>query len=147
MRRELETCWFAYDAWREICNSRPARHMRTTIAAAVFATTLLAACNRNPPQGGQPETGPAPTPPATALTAQADDGQWLMSAKDYANTRYSGLQDITAANVANLKLAWSFSTGVLRGQEAAPLVVNSTMYVVTPYPNMLYALDLTQLGA
>jgi glucose dehydrogenase len=36
---------------------------------------------------------------------------------------------------------------VLRGQEAAPLVVGSTMYVVTPYPNILYALDLTKPGA
>jgi PQQ-dependent dehydrogenase (methanol/ethanol family) len=70
-----------------------------------------------------------------------------MAAKDYANTRYSGLQDINTTNVKNLKLAWTFSTGVLRGQEAAPLVVNGTMYVVTPYPNVLYALDLTKPGA
>jgi PQQ-dependent dehydrogenase (methanol/ethanol family) len=77
----------------------------------------------------------------------ADDGQWVMAAKDYANTRFSGLQDINAGNVALLKPAWTFSTGVLRGQEAAPLVVNGTMFVVTPYPNVLYALDLTTPGA
>ena len=110
--------------------------MRTTFVVALLAATVLAGCNRKPPKGEQPETGPAPTPPATALTAEADDGQWLMAAKDYANTRFSGLTEITPANVANLKLAWSFSTGVLRGQEAAPLVVNNTMYVVTPYPNI-----------
>src|SRR5205814_4423681 len=45
------------------------------------------------------------------------------------------------------KPAWTFSTGVLRGQEAAPLVVNHTMFVVTPYPNILYALHLTRPGA
>jgi PQQ-dependent dehydrogenase (methanol/ethanol family) len=70
-----------------------------------------------------------------------------MAPKDYANSRYSGLADITAANVSRLELAWTFSTGNLRGHEAAPLVVNGTMYVVTPYPNTLYALDLARGGA
>ena len=49
-------------------------------------------------------------------------------------------------NVANLKEAWSFSTGATNGHEAAPLVVGDTMYVVTPFPNMLYALDLKNGG-
>lgn len=70
-----------------------------------------------------------------------------MPAKNYASTRYSQLGQINTGNAANLKLAWTFSTGLTRGHEAAPLVVGSTMYVVTPYPNLLYALDLTQSGA
>jgi lanthanide-dependent methanol dehydrogenase len=70
-----------------------------------------------------------------------------MPAKNYASTRYSGLEDINAGNVANLKLAWSFSTGVVRGHESAPIIANNTMYVITPYPNIVYALDLTQPGA
>jgi PQQ-dependent dehydrogenase (methanol/ethanol family) len=76
-----------------------------------------------------------------------EDGQWVMPAKDYASTRYSGLDQITTDNVKQLQPAWTFATGVLRGQEAAPLVVNNTMYIVTPYPNILYALDLAQPGA
>src|SRR5689334_7964209 len=84
----------------------------------------------------------------SALHAQpGDDGQWVRAAKDYASTRYSALDQITAANVKNLKPAWTFDTGVYRGQEAAPLVVGDTMYVVTPYPNVLYALDLRRPGA
>jgi glucose dehydrogenase len=75
-----------------------------------------------------------------------EDAQSLWPAKDYASTRYSDLADISNANVKQLKVAWSFSTGVNRGQEAAPLVVGSTMYVVTPYPNILYALDLSRAG-
>lgn len=75
------------------------------------------------------------------------EGQWLMAAKDYANTRFSTLAQITAANVQQLRPAWTFSTGLVRGHEAAPLVVGHTMYVVTPYPNILYALDLAQSGA
>lgn len=78
---------------------------------------------------------------------QPDDGQWVMAAKNYANTRYSTLDQISSGNVSSLKLAWTFSTGVTRGHEAAPLIVNNTMYVVTPYPNYLYALDLTKPGA
>jgi lanthanide-dependent methanol dehydrogenase len=83
---------------------------------------------------------------ATAATT-ADDGQWLMPQKDYANSRYSSLAEITADNAKNLKLAFTFSTGILRGHEAGPLVVGSTMYIVTPFPNYLYALDLTKPGA
>ena len=70
-----------------------------------------------------------------------------MPAKNYASNRFSGLSEINSGNVRNLKVAWTFSTGVLRGHEAAPLVVNNTMYVVTPFPNILYALDLTKNGA
>jgi PQQ-dependent dehydrogenase (methanol/ethanol family) len=85
----------------------------------------------------------AAPPPFT----EAEDGQWIMPAKNYASTRFSGLDEINTENVKNLKVAWTFSTGVNRGQEAAPLVVNNTMYIVTPYPNILYALDLTKPGA
>jgi alcohol dehydrogenase (cytochrome c) len=78
---------------------------------------------------------------------QSDDGQWTMAAKNYASTRFSTLDQINTGNAKNLKLAWTFSTGMTKGHEAAPLVVNNTMYVVTPFPNILYALDLTKPGA
>jgi PQQ-dependent dehydrogenase (methanol/ethanol family) len=83
---------------------------------------------------------------AFAATA-SDAGDWPMAAHDYASTRFSPLADITAANAATLKLAFTFSTGVVRGHEAAPLVVGNTMFIVTPYPNVVYALDLSQPGA
>jgi PQQ-dependent dehydrogenase (methanol/ethanol family) len=73
-------------------------------------------------------------------------GEWLLPGRDYSNSRYSELSQITPANVGNLHVAWTFSTGVLRGHEGQPLVVNNTMYLVTPYPNVAYALDLTQEG-
>ena len=91
---------------------------------------------------------PAPGAPAIAASATAnEDGQWRMPAKDYASSRFSGLSEITTDNVRNLKLAFTFSTGVLRGHESAPLVIGKTMYVVTPFPNILYALDLANDGA
>jgi alcohol dehydrogenase (cytochrome c) len=76
-----------------------------------------------------------------------NSGDWPMPAHDLAGTRYSPLAQITAANVKDLRVAWTFSTGVLHGHEAAPIVVGDTMYVVTPYPNILYALDLAHDGA
>ncbi|HEX4770727.1 MAG TPA: methanol/ethanol family PQQ-dependent dehydrogenase [Bryobacteraceae bacterium] len=81
------------------------------------------------------------------IQVQPDDGQWIMPAKNYASTRYSTLEQINTQNIGTLKLAWTFSTGLTRGHEAAPLIVNNTMYIVTPWPNLLYALDLTQPGA
>ncbi|HEY0139757.1 MAG TPA: methanol/ethanol family PQQ-dependent dehydrogenase [Thermoanaerobaculia bacterium] len=79
--------------------------------------------------------------------ATSDDGQWTMASKDYASWRYSSLAQINRSNAKSLKLAWTFSNGINRGQEAAPLVVNDTMYVVSPFPNHVFALDLTRPGA
>ena len=84
-----------------------------------------------------------------AVGAQApagEDGQWTMPSKDYAATRYSGLAGITPQNASSLHPVWTFSTGVLGGHEGQPLVVGDTMYVVTPWPNVLYAFDLTREG-
>ena len=75
-----------------------------------------------------------------------DPKQWVMQAGDNANTRYSKLNQITAANVGKLQVAWTFSTGVLRGHEGGPLVVGDVMYVHTPFPNTVYALDLNNEG-
>ena len=100
--------------------------LRYCLAAAVFLSTLLV--------GGH------------AAMAADDDGQWTMPGKDYAATRYSGLTEINAQNAKGLHPVWTFSTGVLGGHQGQPLVVNNTMYVVTPYPNVLYAFDLTKEG-
>jgi PQQ-dependent dehydrogenase (methanol/ethanol family) len=83
--------------------------------------------------------------PATAQST-TDDGSWTMPAKDYASTRYSGLAQITSANATTLRPVWTFSTGVLAGHEGQPLVVDGTMFVVTPWPNVLYAFDLSKEG-
>jgi len=96
-----------------------------------------------PPAGA---SAAAAVPAAGDSTTRADDGMWVMPARTYDAIRYSAQTEITAANVKDLRQAWTFSTGVLRGHEAAPLVVGSTMYVVTPFPNILYAIDLAPPG-
>jgi len=90
-----------------------------------------------------------------ATTANANDQlqkmsqnpkDWVMPAGDYANTRFSKLKQITDANVGKLQVAWTFSTGVLRGHEGTPLVIGDVMYVHGPFPNPVYALDLNNDG-
>jgi len=71
---------------------------------------------------------------------------WVMPARTYDAQRYSPLKQINTANVGKLQAAWSFSTGVLRGHEGAPLVVGNVMYVHTPFPNNVFALDLDHDG-
>ena len=90
---------------------------------------------------------------AGPLYAQSDLGRmaqnandWVMPAKDYANTRYSTLNQINTGNVGKLQVAWTFSTGVLRGHEGGPLVIGDVMYVHAPFPNTVYALDLNNDG-
>src|SRR2546425_12298380 len=73
---------------------------------------------------------------ALPVGAAAQHGDWPMPARDYAATRYSDLREITGANAGRLRPVWTFSTGVLGGHEGQPLVVDNTMYVVTPYPNV-----------
>ena len=68
--------------------------------------------------------------------------EWVMPTGNYANHRYSQLKQITADNVGKLQVAWTFSTGVLRGHEGGPLVIGDVMYVHGPFPNPVYALDL-----
>jgi PQQ-dependent dehydrogenase (methanol/ethanol family) len=97
----------------------------------------LVACGRTTPEAT----------PATAPQSRSSDAEWAMPNKNMASTRYSTLAEINGGNVKNLKVAWTFSTGVLRGHEGGPLVVGNTMYVHTPYPNIVYALDLTKEGA
>ncbi len=104
---------------------------------------------------------PAPNPPASLQTlaalpaanaraipdpaaSVATPGQWTMPLGDYAATRYSALGDINAGNVAQLRPVFTYDTGIPRGHEAPPLVVNGLMYIVTPFPNSVTALDLSQ---
>jgi lanthanide-dependent methanol dehydrogenase len=76
-----------------------------------------------------------PRPPVSPdpLQLQSDDNQWVMPAKNYASTRYSGLDRINTANVKRLQPAWTFSTGAVRGHEAAPPVVDHTIWRSRPH--------------
>src|ERR1700761_408847 len=108
--------------------------------AVLTGVVMLALCGIAHAQGAA-----KPMPPTSA--APKDDGQWAMAEKNYAATRFSELDQINGTNVKGLQVAFTFSTGTTHGEEAAPLVGDNTMYIVTPYPNHLSALDLTKPGA
>jgi PQQ-dependent dehydrogenase (methanol/ethanol family) len=79
----------------------------------------------------------------TASWARAQSGnEWPMYGGDYANTRFSALNQINTGNVARLRVAWIRSLGSLESQEATPVVVGDTMYVSTSMgPKYVFALD------
>ena len=98
----------------------------------------------------QPAAEVATRPPAGGVgqnPAPDESGDWVRAARDYSSTRFSALDEITIESVKQLGVKFTFSTGVNAGHEAAPLVVGGTMYIVTPWPNILYALDLSKPGA
>jgi glucose dehydrogenase len=86
--------------------------------------------------------GTFPASTSAQRASDPEDGQWVMPGKNFENTRFSGLDQINTENAKNLTAKWQFSTGVLRGHECAPIVVGTTMYIITPFPNYVYALDL-----
>mgnify|MGYP002717517550 CR=1 FL=1 len=91
-------------------------------------------------------TGAAGHANESVLAETAKPEQWAIQTGDYANTRYSELDQINRDNVGDLRVAWTFSTGVLRGHEGSPLVIGDVMYVHTPFPNNVFALDLNDNG-
>lgn len=111
----------------------------------VAAVCLLGLSSLSFALAQEPAPPAHPVPPAAA--APMDDGQWTMPAKNFASTRYSELAEITPETAKDLRVSFTFSVGVNRGQESSPLVVDGTMYVLSPYPNILYALDLAKPGA
>ncbi|SCY26457.1 methanol/ethanol family PQQ-dependent dehydrogenase [Paracoccus tibetensis] len=104
------------------------KHLLNSAAVALLLTGVSAHANES------------------VLTETAKPEQWAIQTGDYANTRYSELDQINRENVGDLRVAWTFSTGVLRGHEGGPLVVGNMMYVHTPFPNNIFALDLSDNG-
>ena len=91
--------------------------------------------------------GAAPSLANEALQKlSADSSQWVLPLGNYSSQRYSDLKQINTSTAKNLHPVWTFSTGVLRGHEGGPLVIGNMMYLSTPYPNTVFALDLNESG-
>lgn len=129
-----------------------ARERMRRLAIARWLTSAgiaaaAAACKGQPAPMTNAKTGAAPAvTTAGAAPGAPDAGTWPLPGRNAQGWRYSPLTQITAANVNHLAVAWTFSTGTARGFEGQPLVVGNTMYVVSPYPNHVFALDLTRTG-
>ncbi len=79
---------------------------------------------------------------AELMKLEKDPNQWVMWGGQYSGTRYSELNQINSKNAQDLQVAWTFSTGVLRGHEGGPLIIGDTMYLHTPFPNKVFAINL-----
>lgn len=103
---------------------------------------LLAGCGQTPTVNAQSTLSVPGMAAGIRLASPEPNGDWELPSGDYANTRFSPLAQINTGNVNNLKVVSSRTTGIPHGHEGSPLVVNNTMYVVTPFPNDLIAVDL-----
>ena len=77
---------------------------------------------------------------------QKEPANWPMQEGNYSGWRYSPLDQINRENVKNLKIAWQFSTGVLRGHEGGPLIIGDMLYLQTPQPDIIFAINLDHPG-
>jgi PQQ-dependent dehydrogenase (methanol/ethanol family) len=116
--------------------------MRQLVSLGILSCAFIAAAAQAP---GSTNDVPGALSGIHIISPVAN-GQWTMPAGDYGNTRYSPLNQINTNNVQNLHIVATMSTGIPHGHEGGPLVVGKTLYMVTPFPNNLIALDLTQPG-
>ena len=125
--------------------------LRRVRAAASALAAALAACMGTPdkPLSARPagERAKSAAGDIASGTIASPSGEWIMQGNNTALTRYSDLAEVDTSTAKNLKLAWTFATGALRGHEGAPIVANNMMYLVTPFPNIAYAIDLTKPGS
>ena len=109
-----------------------------TVGALLTVLVLLSGC------GGTDTESPlaAVTAIDDAALRLADErtDDWLTQGRTYSEQRFSPLDQITAMNVNQLGLAWSFQTGTDRGLEATPLVVDGIMYTTGSW-SVVFALD------
>lgn len=80
--------------------------------------------------------------PGVHLVSPLANGQWTTPEGDLAGTRFSPLNQINTGNVANLKVVATMADGIPHGHEGGPLVVGDTLYMITPFPDDLMAIDL-----
>jgi PQQ-dependent dehydrogenase (methanol/ethanol family) len=120
--------------------SRAAR--TAALLSAAGLALLVSGCGRTRTVQAQTTANVPGALPGVHLVSPLPNGDWTMPAGDFANTRFSPLAQINTGNVSHLKVTSTFSDGISHGHEGSPLVLNNTMYMVTPYPNNLVAIDL-----
>ena len=107
----------------------------TNSRGSVWSLSLLLLCVFNIPEPAIAQEGVEDTP-----------SNWVMPNANYAGWNYSPLDQIAVGNVQNLAMAWTVQLGIQDSHEASPLVIGDTMYIITPKPNYVYALDLAREG-
>ncbi|MBX6741433.1 MAG: methanol/ethanol family PQQ-dependent dehydrogenase [Acetobacteraceae bacterium] len=133
------------------------RLFRTALLGAVAGITLSAGALAQQSQGGATPVTPVPAPSERAGAQQARPVQqytpvtdqrlqspeprnWLMYRRTYDGQGFSPLDQINTGNVQDLVPVWTYSTGVLEGHQAPPIVNDGIMFITTPQAQVI-ALD------
>src|SRR5262245_50204630 len=125
------------------------RSLKVLILASAIALVLILGTFAAQQQAQAPaQEQPAPTPavlqnykPVTAERLKNPEASdWLMVRRTYDGWGYSPLDQITTKNVEKLQPVWVFSTGVVSGHEAPPMVSSGVMFVATP-SNQVIAIE------
>ena len=111
--------------------------------SVVLAAVLLAGCSiKVAGDGAKPGATGASKVDAALLTSGGDGDDWAMTGFNYAEQRFSPLDQINAGNVAKLGLAWFADLPYARGQEATPVIVDGQLFVTGPW-SKVFAYDAT----
>jgi quinohemoprotein ethanol dehydrogenase len=81
-----------------------------------------------------------PVDDAALVNADANTDEWLTYGRDYAETRFSPLDQIDPGNVDSLGVVWQYDTGSVRGLEGTPLIRDGVLYATTSWSNV-FAVD------
>ncbi len=103
--------------------------MRRPALSAVIALTVIAAAAAAVLGAGR-----------QSIAASPDEGQWLRNGRDAGGSYYSPLTDIDRRSANRLGFAWDYPLGTKRGLEAAPLVIDGTLYAVGNW-GRVYSVD------
>jgi len=100
--------------------------LRSPVALAALAVLVVigagVALRKSYPSVNFPTT-------AADRTAATTPRDWAAYGGSAAGTRYAPFEQITAANAADLQVAWTYRTGVAGAFKATPLQVGDTLYV------------------
>lgn len=91
----------------------------TKIIVSTITITLLFSCK--------------PNNDSYLASADGTDGNWLLHGLNYAETRFSPLNQINESNIKELGLDWSLDLGLKRGIEATPIIKDGIMYLTGPW--------------
>jgi alcohol dehydrogenase (cytochrome c) len=128
-----------------VCNNRNNfRDLRASALNALAIIALLpglfASCEKSRQGGNGLTATQSKDADAAVVRSIADSAQWPTYSRDLANTRYSPLAQITAANVGTLVPAWVHHSKIPHSSESNPLVVDGVMYFSSAL-NHVFALD------
>lgn len=124
-------------------SERPRRLAGAALAFGLCVALSPGGASAQAPAKGTPDHIKAVTAAVDGASIKANtatSNDWPTIGLDYAETRFSKLNQINVQNVGKLGLVWSYPLESSRGVEATPLVVDGIMYVTASW-SVVHAID------